>query len=164
MRAVGSPGCMRRVMRSARAYPMIARRLMFGVALVATCVAVRAEATAPVDRCAVCHGTLADRRLSAPVQLFSNDVHRSRGFGCAACHGGEPGATGKEAMDPAARLPRQALARTDSCRSAARCHADAQFMRRYNPSLRVDQVGGVPHIRARTAAARARATRRSRRA
>jgi hypothetical protein len=118
---------------------MIARRLMLGVALVATCVAVRAEATAPVDRCATCHGTLADPQLSAPVQLFSNDVHRSRGFGCAACHGGNPEAPGKEAMDPAAGY----LGRPSHeqiVQICARCHSDPQFMRRYNPALRVDQL------------------------
>lgn len=118
---------------------MIARRLTLGVAFLLTFGVVRALAESPVDGCTACHGALEAPRLSAPVQLFSNDIHRSKGFGCAACHGGDPQATGKEAMDPA-----KGYLGTPSheqiSQICARCHADAQFMRRYNPALRVDQL------------------------
>jgi hypothetical protein len=90
------------------------------------------------DTCAACHGRLHDQRLSAPVALFSDDIHREKGFGCAACHGGDASREGLDAMDPRRgyigkpsheRIPQM----------CARCHADAELMRRYNPAIRVDQ-------------------------
>jgi len=118
---------------------MIARHLTVGVAFLLTLGPVRAPAEPSVDGCTACHRTLADPRLSDPVQLFSNDIHRSKGFDCSACHGGDTQARGKEGMDRAKgyigvptheQIPQV----------CARCHADAQFMRRYNPAMRVDQL------------------------
>jgi predicted CXXCH cytochrome family protein len=117
---------------------MIGRRLTLGVAFLLTFRAVCALGEPPGDRCAACHRALAERRLAAPAQLSSNDIHRSKGFGCSACHGGDPQATGKEGMDRA-----KGYLGTPSHEQipqiCARCHADAQFMRGYNPGLRVDQ-------------------------
>jgi hypothetical protein len=96
------------------------------------------QSGAPQDNCAACHRGLNDGRLSAPVALFSDDIHRERGFGCAACHGGDASREGVDAMDPRRgyigkpsheRIPQM----------CARCHADAELMRRYNPAIRVDQ-------------------------
>jgi hypothetical protein len=91
------------------------------------------------DTCVDCHGKLTDRRLNAPAALFADDIHRARGFGCAACHGGDASREGLDAMDPRRGyigVPTRA-AIPQLC---ARCHADAEFMRRYNPSMRVDQL------------------------
>ena len=52
------------------------------------------------DNCAVCHRGLNDQRLNAPAALFSDDIHREKGFGCAACHGGDASREGVDAMDP----------------------------------------------------------------
>jgi predicted CXXCH cytochrome family protein len=92
-----------------------------------------------VDTCVACHGVLDDERLSAPVSRFSGDVHAARGFGCVACHGGDATAAGFESMDPSRGFVGRPRGRMllDVC---GRCHSDAGFMRRYNPSLRVDQV------------------------
>ena len=91
------------------------------------------------DNCAACHSRLNDRRLSAPVTLFSSDIHREKGFGCASCHGGDASREGVDAMDPRrgyiGKPPHERI--PDMC---ARCHADAAFMRRYNPAIRVDQL------------------------
>jgi hypothetical protein len=118
---------------------MIARGLAVIAALLLIRGTVCAQAVQPVDGCTECHRALAEPRLSDPVQHFSNDVHRDKGFGCTACHGGDPKAKGKEAMDRAkgyigVPAPEQIP------QICARCHADAQFMRQYNTALRVDQL------------------------
>jgi len=88
--------------------------------------------------CVTCHEILPDARLSDPVKSYIDDVHAAKGFGCVACHGGDPTVAGMAAMDPAkgyvGKPEREQL--SSLC---GRCHSDAQFMKQYNPSLRVDQ-------------------------
>lgn len=92
-----------------------------------------------VESCASCHLETGDERLAKPVKDFETDVHKAKGFGCAACHGGDPKEGGMEAMDPAkgymGKPERQQVAQV-----CGRCHADARFMKQYNPALRVDQM------------------------
>ncbi len=95
-------------------------------------------AQAPEGSCAVCHRALGGR-LAAPVEKYAEDVHAAKGFGCVACHGGDARESGLEAMDPAkgyVGVPEHSQVTT----VCGRCHSDAEFMKRYNPSLRVDQV------------------------
>jgi len=89
--------------------------------------------------CVECHGSLPDDRLGTPARLFPTDIHAERGFGCVACHGGDASAPGFEAMDPARGFVGRPRGRIllETC---GRCHSSAEFMRRYNPSLRVDQI------------------------
>jgi predicted CXXCH cytochrome family protein len=89
--------------------------------------------------CVTCHVEIGDERLIKPVKEFAEDIHAAKGFDCVACHGGDAKASGMEAMDAAKGFvgkPR----RQDVPQLCGRCHSDARFMRRYNPSLRVDQV------------------------
>jgi predicted CXXCH cytochrome family protein len=98
-----------------------------------------AAAEPPAESCVTCHLAIGDERLTAPIKAFAGDVHATRGFGCAACHGGDPREPGMEAMDPAkgyVGVPR----RQQVVQVCGRCHADARFMKQYNPNLRVDQV------------------------
>jgi len=93
----------------------------------------------PPDSCSTCHLEIGDDRLAAPVKAFAEDIHRAKGLGCVACHGGDPKEAGMEAMDPARGyigVPKRA----QMAQVCGRCHSDAEFMRQYNPSLRVDQV------------------------
>jgi predicted CXXCH cytochrome family protein len=98
-----------------------------------------AHAQAPPDNCATCHLQSSDARLAGPAREFDGDIHKAKGFGCVACHGGDTQATGLEAMDRRkgyiGKPGRQQIVQV-----CGRCHADAGFMKRYNPSLRVDQV------------------------
>jgi hypothetical protein len=91
------------------------------------------------DTCAACHLETGDDRLATPVKEFAEDIHRAKGFGCVACHGGDARESGMEAMDPAKGYigtpTRQQISQV-----CGRCHSDAQFMKQYNPALRVDQV------------------------
>lgn len=93
----------------------------------------------PKEGCPACHLETGDERLAKPVRAYADDIHRAKGFGCVACHGGDGNEAGMEAMDPAkgyigkpqrAQLPQV----------CGRCHSDARFMKQYNPTLRVDQV------------------------
>ena len=97
-----------------------------------------AQAPAP-DRCATCHLQTGDERLERPAKDYAADIHRAKGFGCVACHGGNANEDGMEAMDPAkGYIGKPARAQIPSL--CGRCHADARFMKQYNPALRVDQL------------------------
>jgi len=100
---------------------------------------VAATAEKAPEGCVTCHLELGDDRLATPAKEFREDIHAAKGFGCTACHGGDPKAAGMEAMDPArgyiGKPGRQQVVQV-----CGRCHADARFMKQYNPALRVDQV------------------------
>ena len=89
--------------------------------------------------CIECHSKLEDPRLSAPAKQFDNDIHKSRGLSCNDCHGGDPTSDTKEgAKDP--RKGYLGKPKTlDIPAYCGKCHSDANLMRRFNPSLRVDQ-------------------------
>jgi predicted CXXCH cytochrome family protein len=109
----------------------------FLLALMASPGAARAQL--PKDGCVACHLETGDERLMAPAKAFDGDIHKAKGFGCVACHGGDATAAGMEAMDPAkgfvGKPTHQQIPQV-----CGRCHADAAFMKRYNPSLRVNQI------------------------
>lgn len=91
------------------------------------------------DSCATCHLAIGVETLTKPAERYKTDIHATKGFGCASCHGGDPGKMGLEAMDRTKGYigkptPAQVI------QVCGRCHSDARFMRQYNPSLRVDQV------------------------
>jgi len=109
------------------------------------------------DNCVLCHS---DPESQKPIHLFSpdpkathsaehlnlkdllSDVHFRRGLSCAGCHGGSPD---KDVMtaDIAARWPKAEVRHVDRTwipEFCARCHADPNFMRGFNPSLATDQL------------------------
>jgi predicted CXXCH cytochrome family protein len=93
----------------------------------------------PRESCMTCHLDTGDDRLANPVKTYASDVHLAKGFGCSACHGGDPTAEGPEAMDPKKGfigVPNH----QQIVQVCGRCHSDPRFMKQYNPSLRVDQV------------------------
>jgi predicted CXXCH cytochrome family protein len=91
------------------------------------------------ESCAACHLETGDERLAGPVRAYADDIHRAKGFGCIACHGGDGKEAGMEAMDPAKGYIGKP-ARAQIPQVCGRCHSDPRFMRQYNPALRVDQV------------------------
>ena len=89
--------------------------------------------------CIKCHSQL-EQSLSDPVHLFDNDIHKSKGLSCSDCHGGNPNKDDKAgAKDPnwgyIAKPTAQQI--PGFC---GKCHSDASLMKKFNPSLRVDQV------------------------
>lgn len=61
-----------------------------------------------------------------PEELFKQDIHNQRGLTCADCHG-------------SSRMPVVAPPKTEIAPMCARCHSDLNYMRRFNPQMRVDQ-------------------------
>jgi predicted CXXCH cytochrome family protein len=94
---------------------------------------------AGADNCATCHLAIGDARLEKPAKDYARDVHKVKGFGCIACHGGNEKEAGMGAMDPGKGYIGKP-GRKQVAEVCAHCHSDATFMKRYNPSLRVDQA------------------------
>jgi len=90
------------------------------------------------DTCVSCHEQIGDE-MAAPIELVKNDVHGHRGFSCVNCHGGDPKINDVDAsMDPKKGFvgkpePRQVAA------FCGKCHSSADFMKQFNPGLRIDQ-------------------------
>ena len=91
------------------------------------------------NSCIECHIKLDDTRLSAPAQLFDNDIHKSRGLSCNDCHGGDPNDDSKEGSKNPAKGFLGRPKPLDIPAYCGKCHSDVNLMKRFNPSLRVDQ-------------------------
>jgi cytochrome c553 len=95
---------------------------------------------APVSACVDCHLALDDPRLTPPATAFADDLHARAGFTCAACHGGDPKAEDQDAAHDRRKGFRGKPGPRDIPVLCGTCHGDAAVMKRYNPSLRVDQL------------------------
>jgi len=90
------------------------------------------------DSCVTCHTTL-QNQLSAPITAMQDDVHAKHGLSCAGCHGGNPN------EDDASRShdPRKGYVGKPKLKDVpqfcGKCHSNAEFMKTFNPALRVDQ-------------------------
>jgi len=118
-----------------RCLPLIAAMALFAPSQAT------AQPAQAANTCLTCHSTLADTRLATPAKLFSGtDIHRERGFACADCHGGDPAAAEKARAHDAAKGYKGAPRGQAQITACARCHSDADLMRRYAPKQRVDQA------------------------
>jgi len=88
------------------------------------------------NSCIECHEMMGDE-LAAPVEAYKLDIHQQFGLSCSDCHGGNPAeeevSLAKDESFKGAPLREQI---PEFCAS---CHSDSSYMRRFNPSLRVDQ-------------------------
>jgi len=107
--------------------------------------AAKAPAKADASGCVSCHKNSDEDYLRAPAAAWPADVHAAAGLGCESCHGGDskirkadPDEWSEAAMD-AAKGFNPAPDRKSIPKFCARCHADAAYMKRFNPSARVDQ-------------------------
>ena len=90
------------------------------------------------NSCLDCHSNLPEP-LGVAAEAFGQSIHAEKGLDCVSCHGG----------DASADDPEKAMARTAGWKGkidrhkipelCASCHSDADRMKKYNPSLRVDQ-------------------------
>ena len=100
-----------------------------------------AAGAATANTCASCHATLADAKFAAPPAAFAQqDIHRESGFTCIDCHGGDRTAADKLKAHDAAKGFKGAPAGQTQIATCARCHSDAEQMRKYAPRQRVDQA------------------------
>jgi hypothetical protein len=77
--------------------------------------------------------------MAKPAHQFEVDVHHQAGLSCADCHGGNPNDESMDAMSRAKGF-RGAPKKGQIPEFCARCHADAAYMHRFNPKMRVDQL------------------------
>jgi predicted CXXCH cytochrome family protein len=91
------------------------------------------------NSCIECHARLDDPRTSAPAKLFDNDIHKARGLMCNDCHGGDATATTAAAAHDVRKGYLGKPKTLDIPAYCGKCHSDASLMKRFNPSLRVDQ-------------------------
>jgi len=109
-------------------------------------VALRAVAT---TSCIQCHGDINQIHNTNWVQLvhnFTNDIHYSFGLSCQDCHGGNPDP--RLAQDPLRAMDtnytvnpyRGVPTRMQIPEFCGHCHSDADYMKRYKPEERIDQL------------------------
>lgn len=127
------------VMRNAWEFWLGLAALLWGLASTPV-LAGQTTALPPVDRCASCHVQLANTTTSEPARAMGEDVHRTRGFSCADCHGGDATATDAAVAHDVRRGFLGRLTGAAIVGSCARCHSDAEFIRRFSPRQRVDQA------------------------
>lgn len=111
-------------------------RALFLLLLVSGCA--RTVSAQVQNTCLDCHGVL-DPPLQVTEQQFSNDIHSQKGLTCASCHGGDPTKSDLDSMSKAAGF-RGKILRSQIPELCGRCHSDEAFMRKFNPSLRTDQL------------------------
>ena len=89
------------------------------------------------NTCLDCHSAL-DAPLKVTPEQFGQDIHAQKGLTCASCHGGDPSQSDMDAMSKKAGF-RGKIERSQVPALCGKCHADAAYMKQYNPSLRTDQ-------------------------
>ena len=126
-------------MKNTRRYP-IAFSFLLALGVLPNAPALSLQGSGIVaDSCTECHTKQDNEELSRSAKLFADDIHRQAGLTCASCHGGDPtGKDEKSSMDPQKGFlgvpePKQVGFR------CSKCHSDGEYMRRYNPKLRIDQ-------------------------
>ncbi|HPR62931.1 MAG TPA: cytochrome c3 family protein [Thermoanaerobaculia bacterium] len=89
--------------------------------------------------CVTCHKDL-DGDLAAPVSLWETSIHQRADVGCVDCHGGDATSDDMDlAMSPSrgfVGVPSPKMIPT----LCARCHSDERYMKKYAPSIPVDQL------------------------
>jgi hypothetical protein len=90
------------------------------------------------DSCSECHSRLGGK-LAEPVEGAASDIHHARGLSCNDCHGGDPAQDDKAAAKDPRKGYQGKPAPGDIPSFCAKCHSDAFLMKKFNPSLRVDQ-------------------------
>ena len=89
------------------------------------------------NSCVDCHLEMEDD-LKAPAERYAADVHNQFGLGCRDCHGGNPAEEDLElAKDKTFKGVPQRADIPEFCGS---CHSDSDYMRKFNPNIRVDQL------------------------
>jgi hypothetical protein len=100
-----------------------------------------APAASPASSgCVDCHLAVDDARITPPATAFAEDVHAHAGLTCAGCHGGDPRAEDQDAAHDRRKGFRGKPSPREIPAFCGDCHADAVGMKRYDPSLRVDQL------------------------
>jgi predicted CXXCH cytochrome family protein len=87
------------------------------------------------DSCFDCH-----RVMEGTSLRFTNDVHFANALSCANCHGGDSNETNQNIAMSSSRGFKVRVTRQGVPEFCGRCHSDADFMAKYKPEPRVDQL------------------------
>jgi len=87
------------------------------------------------DSCFDCHRVMEGMSLK-----FTNDIHFAKAISCAGCHGGDPRESNQNLAMSASRGFKLRVPRRNIPEFCGNCHSDSQFMGKYQPALRVDQL------------------------
>jgi predicted CXXCH cytochrome family protein len=119
-------------------------RLLAAAVIVGPILLLPGEAAAqkpPEDNaCIQCHQGIGDPRVTPPAEKFAQDIHLAKGILCQDCHGGDPTSfDAQRAMSRAkgfiGKPTHQAIPQL-----CGKCHSNAVYMKKFNPTIRVDQV------------------------
>ena len=108
-------------------------------ALFTVSISIKTTAQNKESSCITCHSKL-EGKLAEPASLFDSDIHRARGLSCHDCHGGDPTQADKKAAKDPLKGYIEKPKISDIPSFCGKCHSDAALMKKFNPSLRVDQV------------------------
>jgi hypothetical protein len=102
----------------------------------------KGNAAVAASSCVTCHSKL-EGDAHAPLDAWAADVHAGAGLGCESCHGGDPSPAHADDSDAAMNPKkgfRPAPDRLHVPEFCGHCHADASFIKKYDPKARVDQL------------------------
>ena len=125
----------RRKERAANLHSVIARLIVFCGILLFPALSVSGQTK---NSCLDCHAKL-DAPLGVTPEEYQGSIHAQKGITCVSCHGGDATKDDMlESMDVKAGF-RGHIERSRIPSLCGKCHADAAYMRGYDPSLRTDQ-------------------------
>ncbi|HEV2133448.1 MAG TPA: cytochrome c3 family protein [Terracidiphilus sp.] len=91
------------------------------------------------NSCLDCHSVLPDK-LGVTQETFSHDIHSQKGLTCVSCHGGNAAND-----DPTQAMSKKAgwkghIDRRQVPALCGSCHSNPDYMRKFDPTLRTDQL------------------------
>ena len=96
------------------------------------CFSYPAFAAETVNSCLECH--------KDNFSQGEDDAHAKKGVLCVDCHGGDPASQDASIAMDASKGFLGKPSRADTPKFCARCHSDADYMKRYNPNIPTDQL------------------------
>jgi len=90
------------------------------------------------DSCIACHSAIEEGK--GPASIIKNDIHISHGLSCADCHGGDRTSEDPEVSMNKAKGFKGRPARTEIPKFCGACHSNPDYMRKFAPRERVDQL------------------------
>jgi hypothetical protein len=91
------------------------------------------------NSCLDCHSVL-PKPLEVTQETFSHDIHAQKGLTCVSCHGGNASSDDPEKAMSRAAGWKGSVSRQQIPQLCGSCHSNPAYMRRFNPSLRTDQL------------------------
>ncbi|NOY57594.1 MAG: hypothetical protein GXO75_01495 [Calditrichaeota bacterium] len=94
------------------------------------------------NSCIICHKKSEDTDLKRPTMKLADDIHFKNGITCEKCHGGDANPAFQKDEEAAMDADKGFIGvpdKGDIPKLCSRCHSNAQYMKKFNPNLPVDQ-------------------------